>query len=264
VPSVPSVVNSCFQVEFTEQKSRITTRVATRVFDFYAETFSYPNELVWEYQFDPQTGKTTTRKNDPAPVYAHHCFVVVRSARQFFLNARFLPDRPAVDTNGYREIIRAVTGRSASRQSPASDRIAVPGFANLRQFSATHRDLLRENCGGAWQSYVQRGNWRMILPFTRGGQSRVAAGLQSALAAGRLPIIHVVTFPRLTINHVLMVFGGSTSGEVVEFQCYDPNICEKPIILMYNRAERTFIFPRTHYFPGGKVNAYEIYCSLFR
>ena len=251
-------------MDLTEQDAGIATAAgAGRAFDFYADTFSYPNELVWEYQFDPRTGKTTTRKNEPPLCYAHHCFVVVRSARQFFLHGAFLPDRQAIDTSGYQEIIRAITGRSAFRPSAPADRIAIPGFADLRQFSAAHPDLLRQNCGGAWQSYAQRGNWRMILPFTRHGQAMMVADLQKALAFGRLPIIHVVTFPRLTINHVLLVFGVSTASAGLEFHCYDPNICEKPLTVVYDPAGRTFVFPRTQYFPGGKVNVYEIYRGLF-
>ena len=246
------------------QRDAVRTAASTgRVFDFYADTFAYPNELIWEYRFDPQTGATSTRKNDPPPVYAHHCFVVARSARQFLLHGAFQPERRPVDANGYTGIIRSITGRSAFRPSAAADRVAIPGFANLRQFSAANPDLLRRNCGGAWQSYAQRGNWRMILPFTRSGQARMVADLETALGAGRLPIIHVVTFPRLTINHSVLIFGASTTGNGVEFHCYDPNICEKPLNLLFDHPGRTFIFPRTHYFPGGKVNAYEIYRGLF-
>jgi hypothetical protein len=234
-----------------------------RPFDFYTDTFSYPNELIWEYRFDPATGKASIRKNDPPPAYAHHCFAVVRSARQFFLHGTFLPDRSPLDATGYRRIVRFITRRSVSRPSIPANRIAIPGFANLRQFSAAHSDLLRQNCGGAWQSYTQRGNWRMILPFTRRGQAEMATELQRGLASGRLPIVHVVTFPRLTINHVLLIFGVSASGGGLEFHCYDPNICEKPLTLIYDQASRAFIFPRTHYFPGGKVNVYEIYRGLF-
>jgi hypothetical protein len=228
-------------------------------FDFYADTFSYPNELVWEYRFDPQTGQTTTRKNDPPPQYAHHCFVVVRSARQFFLHGRWMPERKRVVPGEYIQIIREVTRRSPIHPSPSERRIEIPGFANLREFSAVHANLLRQNCGGAWQSYVQRGNWRMVVPFSRGGQSQLAAQLQRGLSEGRLPIAHVATFPSLTINHAVMLLGSSESGGKIEFECYDPNICEAPITLIFDRAQRRFIFPRTHYFQGGPVNVYEIY-----
>jgi hypothetical protein len=101
----------------------------------------------------------------------------------------------------------------------------------------------------------------MVAPFTRGGQARTAAQLETAIA--RLPIVHVVTFPHVTINHVLLIFGVSATASGLEFRCYDPNICEKPILLRYDRASRTFIYPRTHYFQGGKVNVYEVYRGWF-
>jgi hypothetical protein len=87
----------------------------------------------------------------------------------------------------------------------------------------------------------------------------MAAKLQKSLLEGRLPIVHVVTFPSLTINHVVMLLGSAEANGKIEFRCYDPNICEAPITLTFDRTQRRFIFPRTHYFPGGPVNAYEIY-----
>src|SRR5687768_8375310 len=67
---------------------------ATRTFDFFRDTFAFRNELVWQYLIDEKTGAVTTRKNDPPPTYAHHCFVLVRAAKQFNLHARFDPTRP--------------------------------------------------------------------------------------------------------------------------------------------------------------------------
>src|ERR1044071_1051658 len=57
--------------------------VSRRSFDFQTDTFSYANELVWEYHFD-QNGKWVHQRSEPEPDYTHHCFVVARSARQFF------------------------------------------------------------------------------------------------------------------------------------------------------------------------------------
>ena len=110
---------------------------------------------------------------------------------------------------------------------------------------------------------MQRGNWRMILPFTRGGQENVADSLRERAAAGCLPIVHIATFPALTINHALMVFGCAASPEALEFQAYDPNVCDRPVALLFHRKRRRFQFPRTHYFAGGQVNAYEIYRGIF-
>jgi hypothetical protein len=129
----------------------------------------------------------------------------------------------------------------------------------LREFSQGRPDLLKAGCGASWQSYAQRGNWRMILPFTRGGQQKVADSLREGVAAGRLPVVHIATFPALTINHALMLFGCSASSDTLEFQCYDPNLSDRPVTLLFDGKRRRFQFPRTHYFAGGQVNAYEIY-----
>jgi hypothetical protein len=236
---------------------------AARVFDFETDTFAYPNELVWEYHFDAQTGKGWTQKRNPPPTYAHHCFVVVRSARQFFRNAEFNPHGVALGDAEYLERIRKVVQSTAVEASAPSGRVEFPGFANLREFSRARPGLLKSACGGAWQSYAQRGNWRMVLPFSRSGQAATASLLRGALAAGRLPIIHVATFPALTINHTVLLFECSGPEGNLEFQAYDPNIPERPITITFDATRRSFIFPRTHYFPGGPVNAYEIYRGLF-
>lgn len=233
-----------------------------RAFDFFADTFSYPNELVWEYRFDERTGASSTCKRIPPPSYAHHCFVVARTARQFFFHATFDPSSAGVSEAAYRARTREIVSRSDCKPSPAPERIVIPGFANLREFSARHAEMLRANCGGSWQSYVQRGNWRMVVPFARSGQEKVARELEQSTRADRLPIIHVVTFPRLSINHAVMIFGAHAQGRAVSFDCYDPNICERPVRLEYEPVKRTFVFPRTHYFLGGPVNVYEIYRGL--
>ena len=45
----------------------------------------------------------------------------------------------------------------------------------------------------------------------------------------------------------------------IQFQAYDPNIPAHPVELIYQRADRTFYFPRTHYWAGGKLNVIEVY-----
>jgi hypothetical protein len=240
----------------------MTVIPSARIFDFHADTLAYPNELVWEYHFDAATGREWTEKRSPPPTYAHRCFVVVRSVRQFFYQARFDPQAAPLEDAEYYRRIQAVTRRSP-RETTSASRIQFPGFADLRQFSRARPGLLKAACGGAWQSYVQRGNWRMIMPFSRDGQERMAGQLRGAIAEGRLPIVHVATFPSLTINHVLLLFGCAESADALEFQACDPNICNHPVTLRFDRRSRWFQFPRTHYFAGGNVNAYEIYCGAF-
>ena len=235
---------------------------AARAFDFETDIFDYVNELVWEYHLDAQTGKARTEKRVPPPTYAHHCFVVARSARQFFRAAEFDPHSAAPDDAEQARRIQTVIRTDPRADAPVASKIKFPGYANLREFSRARPELLKAHCGGSWQSYLQRGNWRMVLPFTRAGQQRTAEKLQERVAAGLLPIIHVATFPALSINHALMLFGCSSSASAIEFIAYDPNLSDRPLTLVFDYPSRSFQFPLTHYFGGGPVNnAYEIYSS---
>src|SRR2546422_351706 len=84
---------------------------SNRPFDFETDTFAFPNELTWTYEYDAQ-GKWTTHTRKPKPDYSQHCFVVARSTRQFYLNARFDPSRPVADQATYRRLIRRVVSSS--------------------------------------------------------------------------------------------------------------------------------------------------------
>jgi hypothetical protein len=230
-------------------------------FNFATDTFAYPNELVWEYQFDPVTGKATTRNREPPPTYSHHCFVVARAASQFLQHARFDPEQPVASEATYRKLVRQVLERSPRAASAEADRIVIPGYASLREFSTAWEKLLKGECGGAWRSYFQRGHWRMIFPFSRGHQEEVALALWSDLRQGRSPVVHVVRFPELTINHALLVFNVTPSLHEIRFDVYDPNSPDKPAALTFHRDRGRFEFPPTFYFVGGRVDVYEVYCG---
>ncbi|MEW6304619.1 MAG: hypothetical protein AB1705_14180 [Verrucomicrobiota bacterium] len=161
--------------------SRTSTANQPRPFRFETDSFAYANELILEYRFDDATGQRTTLRRDPKPDYALHCFVVARAARQFFRNARFDPALPVADDTTYRRLIRQVVQTSARRAVPEEKKITIPGFASLRDFSAAKEPLLKAECGGAWQSYAQRGNWRLVFPFSRAHQEKTAAEFQHAI-----------------------------------------------------------------------------------
>ncbi|HEX7569596.1 MAG TPA: hypothetical protein VF492_03750, partial [Verrucomicrobiae bacterium] len=129
------------------------TATPPRRFEFDRDTFAFANELVCEYHLDPVTQKMVSRKNDPRPTYAHRCFVLVRSARQFFYHARFDATRPVADEKTYRRIVREVVSRNPRKVSADLRRVVVPGYASLRAFSRAQPAVLKANCGGAWQSY---------------------------------------------------------------------------------------------------------------
>ena len=236
-----------------------SAKVATsaRPFNFQTDTFAYANDLVWEYDFT--SDHPTHWLRQPPSDYTHHCFVVARAARQFFDHARFAPDQPEVSDEACRRLIRAVVGRSSRRASAEAKRIVIPGFANLHSFSESKSRLLKAECGGAWQSYFQRGHWRIVFPFSRGHQAGVAQRFLDSLQHHRPPVVHVVRFPQLSINHALLLFDATESDAEIRFAVYDPNDPVRPLTLTYRRQERAFYFPANYYFSGGRVDAYEVY-----
>jgi hypothetical protein len=234
--------------------------VGSQPFDFQTDTFSFANELSWVYHYDAN-GKWVHERREPPPDYHQHCFVVARSARQFFDNAKFDATQPVADDKTYRQLIQQVVSIDPAKPPPDSKKIVIPGYPNLREFSAAQEHLLKEECGGAWQSYVQRGHWRMIWPFSRANQASTAERLLADLKENRPPVVHVVRFPQLTINHAVLLFGATENEKEIVFSVYDPNKPDSPKRLNYDRATRTFNFAGNDYWPGGRVNIYEVYRS---
>ena len=231
-----------------------------RPFTFGKDTFAYANELVWEYDFDA-TGAWTAHRRDPKPDYTLHCFVVARSARQFFQNATFDPSAPEATVETYRKLIRAVVSTNPRKPLPAGRKIVIPGYADLLGFSRAHEQLLKDECGPASQSYLQRGNWRTIFPFSRRYQAKVAGQLWHEIHNNSVSVVHLVRFPDLKINHAMLIFDATETATGIQFSAYDPNDPVRPTTLTYDGQARMFTLPRNKYFPGGKVNVYEIYSA---
>ena len=184
---------------------------------------------------------------------------MARSAKQFFLNARFDPGCPEVSDEAYRKAIHEVVTMSARRPPPESKMAIIPGFANLREFSAARPELLKGECGSAWESYFQKGHWRMVFPFSRRHQSKTAMRILDQLHSDWPVVIHVVRFPQLSINHALLAYAAEESGHLVRFSVYDPNQPEGPATLIYDRPSRTFLLSANKYFRGGRVDVYPVY-----
>jgi len=234
-----------------------------RRFEFDRDTFAFANELVWEYRLDPATQKMISRKNNPPPTYAHRCFVLVRSARQFFNHAWFNPSLSVADEKTYRRLVREVVSRNPRMPCAPGQEIVFPGYANLREFSAARERLLKAGCGGAWRSYVLRSHWRMVFPISRAHQELTAARLLPALRRNFSPIIHLVRFPSLTINHGMILFDVAETATGVVFSAYDPNDSARPARLTFDRATKTFSLPQNRYWAGGELNVIEIYRGWF-
>jgi hypothetical protein len=240
-------------------KPNLQPDASLRPFKFERDTFTFVNELVWQYRFDPATGAMSFSPNDPPPTYSHRCFVVVKAARQFRYHARFEPNQPVAEPEVYRRLIRQVVSRNPRRPSAAAERIAIPGYPCLRVFTQAHEPLLKAECGSAWESYFLRSHWRMVFPVSRSHQERMARQLRQRVLEGVMPAVHLFRFPRITINHGILLFGLTESERDMRFDAYDPNIAEHPVKLIYDRATRTFSFPATVYWAGGSLSVIEIY-----
>ena len=232
---------------------------SNRPFRFERDTFAFPHELVWRYQFDPVTGAMTTFQADPPPTYYHRCFVLVRTVRQFFDHARFEPELPKVETEVYRKLIRRIVCRNPRRAGAEAERVEIPGYDGLRSFSRSQEALLKAECGGAWQSYFVRSHWRMVFPVWGRHQQRIAEQLKRSIRERGLSLVHLFRFPRITINHGIVLFGLTESDQEMRFDAYDPNIPERPVTLVFDRARRRFDFPASCYWRGGTLSVIEIF-----
>jgi hypothetical protein len=232
-----------------------------RRFEFARDAFAFPNELLCEYVFPADGGRPRMVAKEPRPDFALRCFPLLRSARQFFHHAEFRPQDPPLAGAEYERRVRAVFRRNPRAPCPAGRRVPFPGYDSLRSFSQDWEKLLKAECGGPWRSYVLRSHWRMVFPISRRHQARTAGQLAQHLAEGRPPIVHVVRFPQLTINHALLLFGLAAGPGEQRFAAYDPNDAGQPAVLTFNEATRTFSLPANRYWPGGRLDVIEIYRS---
>jgi hypothetical protein len=141
--------------------------------------------------------------------------------------------------------------------------VVIPGFAGLREFSAAREKLLKAECGGAWRSYFLRSHWRMVFPISRGHQKCTAGNLVAAVRENFSPIVHLVKFPSLTINHGMILSDVAETGGGLEFSAYDPNDPQRPACLKFDRAAESFFLPANSYWAGGGLDVIEIYRGWF-
>jgi hypothetical protein len=159
----------------------------------------------------------------------------------------------------YRRLIRAVLARPARRPSEPGRHVVIPGYAGLRELSAAHESVVKAACGGAWRSYVQHSHWRIVVPVSREHQHRTARRLLEAIEDRQAPLVHLLRFPSLAINHGMVVFDGAPTRAGAAFLAYDPNDPQRPACLAYDRERRTFSLPANRYWRGGELNVFEIF-----
>ena len=237
--------------------SRVPSAHGRPPFRFPADTFAFANQLLMQYEIDPVTRDIAWHPQEKPPEFVLRCGAMARAARQFYSVARFDPSAPVADDATYVHLVREVL--DTDPRDPPDKSVVIPGYRDLRDLSDAHASLLKALLAGPWETYLQRGNWRLIFPFGGEQQQHVARRLLDELARGWPPIVHVVRFPERTINHLVLVFDSEATPAEIRFHVYDPNEAEHPVDLVFDRGARVFSYAATSFFPGGPVKAYEVY-----
>lgn len=229
-------------------------------FHFPQDTFSFSNQLYFDYQTTQKGNVQAHRRADgKTPDYSRHCFVLVRSLLQFRRFAEFRPDLPKLTEDQYRARVRELVRFPPWSSGPAN-KIQFPGYSDLYSFSGAHSLMLQRALGIWWPSYWRVGNWRIVFPVPRSSQERLAHWLQSRLDAEHIEAVYITRMK--PINHCLVAYKyvKQSNGDLLFFVC-DVNQPAKEVHLRYQAANRSFCYDRTPYYPGGLVSVMRLYVS---
>ncbi len=241
--------------------SATSARAVEPEFRFDRDTFAFANQTVFEYH----EGHASLRKKSAVKrdAYNRHCFVLCRTAMQFKKFARFDPKDAPLDDASLAARVRAVTHQAAwAEPLPENQRIVFPGYKNLREMSEARRELLQLNIGHGWPSYFRISNARMMFQSGAGYQAKTYTRLNAALARGEVFIGFLTTYPRLSINHSVLIYNQqsfSPNPGVERYFVYDPNHPESPRELTWSPRTRSFSYQKDWDFIGGSVRVYQVY-----
>lgn len=203
-------------------------------------------------------------KNRGKPdLYANWCFVMTRAVTQFHRFARFDPSAPRVAAAEYTERVRQATSRAPWRAAlPLDDRIVIPGYANLYEFSRDQESAVKAGLNGRFLSWIHWTNWRVAFPVPGWEQERVARETLAELEAGR-PVQWLITnLPKIELNHTVLVYDYRLqAGQDVEFVGYDPNDPANPAIIRFEAEPRRFWSTRIYDTSAGPIRAFRMYYS---
>jgi len=225
--------------------------VRTPAFSFESDTFAFANLIAARHP------------NEPG-IYAHYCFVLARAVRQFAQFARFDPTLAKIDHAGYVERVKRVVARPARAEAlPPDDRIVIPGYANLREFSLDEESAVKDGLGGRFWTWVHWTNWRVTLPVDGSQQEGVAYEIVEELRAGRLVQLLVTNWPKPELNHTVVVFESRPMKDgSIEFLVWDPNNPDWPGIMTFDPSARRFWATKLYDTEEGPIRAFRMYYSL--
>jgi len=228
---------------------RLDQRIAAPSFSFAADTFAFPNLIGARHPNEPD-------------IYAHYCFVLARGLRQFAQFGRFDPALPKLDRAGYVERVKRVADLSVWKPAlPPDDRVVIPGYANLREFSHAEESAVKEGLGGPFWTWVHWTNWRVTLPVTGGHQEGVAREILADLRAGRLVQLLVTNWPKPELNHTVVVFESRSTEAGIEFGVWHPNNPSEPGLMTFEQTARRFWATHLYDTEPGPIRAFRMYYS---
>jgi len=230
-------------------------------FRFDRDTVGFANATVFEYR-EGHPYLRQRKKGEPKR-YTRRCFVLCRTTMQFQKFARFDPHAAPLDDNALAARLRNVTRRAAwGKPLPADQRVVFPGYANLRAMSEARREVVRANIGLGWPTYFRLGNARMLFQHGSDYHKETHANLNAALARDELFVGFLTTYPRLSINHAVLVYKrkpAPQNGGIDRYLVYDPNHPESPRELTWSSRNSAFAYQKDWDFIGGFVRVYQIY-----
>ena len=241
----------------------VGTRAVASEFRFDRDTFAFQNATVLKYKDGLPYLQVKASREDPANRYTRRCFVMSRTAMQFRKFARFDPCGAPLNDLELAARIRAVAHRAPWDESlPGNQRIVFPGYANLRQMSKARAHVFQENLGSGFITYFRPSNVRMFFQHSRKYQDTTHANLEVDLSRGGLFVAFLSTYPKLSINHTVLVYARQKNphgDELEHYFVYDPNHAEAPRELTWSPRERAFAYQKDIDFIGGFVRVYQSY-----
>ncbi len=220
------------------------------VIRFGVDTFAFPNE-------------SRSKNADKPDLYANYCFVMARGVTQFHRFARFDAAQPKLRPDEYVARVKEIVSHHPwDDPLPADERVVIPGYASLYEFSRDEEAAVKEGLGRRFWTVVHWTNWRVVFPMPGWHQERVARETLAELQAGRPVQFLVTNLPAWELNHTVVAYDYRVAerGDV-EFVVYDPNDPYRPGLIVFDRAERHFVATRLFDTEPGAIRAFRMYYS---
>jgi hypothetical protein len=232
----------------TPLRSIVDDPTPAPIIRFGVDTFAFPNE-------------SRTKNRGKPDLYANYCFVMARAVTQFHRFARFDPAAPRLDRDGYIERVRQVTDYPPWHDAlPDDARVVIPGYRSLYEFSRAEETAVKAGLPSRFWTFVHWTNWRVIFPFPRWHQERVAGETVTELRRGHLVQFLITNLPQWEVNHTVLAYAYHIGdNESVDFIVYDPNDPHTPGVLSFDREARRFVATRLYDTTPGRIRAFRMY-----